>query len=104
MPLDVAVCGRTRLLAETDVVDGSGGCYASVSVGVADSKLDANASVQAVVLGKLKGVLSCVDGTATASTQSSSSQFVSALVGAVPVPVPELLAIFMSVLWGMLLW
>ncbi|KAK5075765.1 hypothetical protein LTR70_009985 [Exophiala xenobiotica] len=92
-PLDVAVCGGTRLPTETDVVGTSSGCHASVSVGEASSKLDANASAQQVVLGKLKSVLRCLDNTTT-NTQSSSPR--SAL--AAPVPVPGVLAIFMPVL------
>ena len=57
---DVATCGTTRLPSESSVVGTSGGCYASVSVGHADTKLDATAAQQGVVLGKLKGILSCL--------------------------------------------
>ena len=56
---DVKTCGSTRLPTETSVVDTSG-CYASISVGVASTKADANATEQAVVLGKLKSILSCL--------------------------------------------
>ena len=42
------------------MVNTKGGCYASVSVGVATTKADATAAQQAVVLGKLKGILSCL--------------------------------------------
>ena len=59
-PADVQTCGSTRLPTETTVVNTKGGCYASVSVGVATTKADASAAQQAVVLGKLKGILSCL--------------------------------------------
>jgi len=36
------------------------GCYASISVGDAVSKLDAGSGAQAAVLGKLKSILSCL--------------------------------------------
>ena len=56
---DVQTCGSTRLPTETKVVD-TAGCYASISVGVATSKADANAAEQGVVLNKLKSILSCL--------------------------------------------
>ena len=56
---DVKTCGTTRLPTETAVV-GTSGCYASISVGVASSKADADAGTQAVVLGKLSKILSCL--------------------------------------------
>lgn len=56
---DVQTCGSTRLPTESAVV-GTSGCYASVSVGVASSKGDASAAQQAVVLGKLQSILSCL--------------------------------------------
>ncbi|MCJ1458130.1 hypothetical protein MMC28_008501 [Mycoblastus sanguinarius] len=57
---DVVTCDNGgRLPTETSVVD-TDGCYASVSVGVATTKADANATEQAVVLGKLAGILSCL--------------------------------------------
>ncbi|CAF9912606.1 MAG: hypothetical protein HETSPECPRED_000985 [Heterodermia speciosa] len=56
---DVNTCGSTRLPTETTVVNTSG-CYASISVGVATTKGDATAAQQAVVLGKLKKLLSCL--------------------------------------------
>ena len=60
MPKDVVTCGNGgRLPTETTVV-GTAGCYASISVGEAVLKTDANATSQAVVLGKLKGILSCL--------------------------------------------
>ncbi|KAI4267870.1 MAG: hypothetical protein L6R38_008054, partial [Xanthoria sp. 2 TBL-2021] len=55
-PADVATCGKTRLPTESTVV-GTSGCYVSVSVGKADTKGDASASQQAVVLGKLGKML-----------------------------------------------
>ena len=58
-PPDVETCGSTRLPTETSVVD-TAGCYASISVGVATTKADATAANQAVVLGKLKSILSCL--------------------------------------------
>ncbi|OCK76346.1 putative acid phosphatase [Lepidopterella palustris CBS 459.81] len=58
-PDDVSTCGSTRLPTESDVV-GTSGCYVSVSVGDASMKTDANATMQAVILGKLKSLLSCL--------------------------------------------
>lgn len=56
---DVSICGSTRLPTESRVV-GTSGCYVSVSVGNAATKGDSTAANQAVVLGKLKGILSCL--------------------------------------------
>ena len=56
----MATCGSTRLPSESSVVKTSGGCYASVSVGNANTKLDATAAQQGVVLTKLRGILSCL--------------------------------------------
>ncbi|KAL8850931.1 MAG: hypothetical protein Q9221_004131 [Calogaya cf. arnoldii] len=56
---DVNTCGRDRLPTESRVV-GTMGCYVSVSVGRADTKGDASAREQAVVLGKLGGILGCL--------------------------------------------
>lgn len=56
---DVQTCGSNRLPTETTVVNTSG-CFASISVGVASSKGDASAANQAVVLGKLESILSCL--------------------------------------------
>ena len=39
---------------------GTRGCFASVSVGRADTKGDAGAREQAVLFRKLKGILSCL--------------------------------------------
>ena len=58
-PADVLTCGSTRLPTETNVV-GTSGCWVSVSVGDAGNKLDASEAEQAVVAGKLKGLLSCL--------------------------------------------
>ncbi|GKZ26090.1 hypothetical protein AbraIFM66951_009970 [Aspergillus brasiliensis] len=57
---DVETCNSTRLPTETKVM-GEDGCWASVSVGMAGDKLDANATVQGVVLDKLSGLLTCLD-------------------------------------------
>jgi len=57
---DVTTCNNGgRLPTETKVV-GTSGCYASISVGVASTKLDANATEQGVVLNKLSSILSCL--------------------------------------------
>lgn len=56
---DVETCGSTRLPTETHVIESSG-CYASVSVGMADDKKDANATTQKVVLDKLGSFLTCL--------------------------------------------
>ncbi|THC89367.1 hypothetical protein EYZ11_011191 [Aspergillus tanneri] len=57
-PDNVHVCGSDRLPTETKVV--FSGCYASVSVGQASNKRDANATMQEVVLKQLGG-LDCLD-------------------------------------------
>lgn len=57
---DVYTCGSTTLPSESDVV-GTTGCYASVSVMDASTKLDVNASTQALVLERLNKLpLSCL--------------------------------------------
>lgn len=57
---DVVTCNNGgRLPSESDVV-GTAGCYASVSVGKANDKLDADAEQQAVVLQKLGSLLTCL--------------------------------------------
>ncbi|KAI4241997.1 MAG: hypothetical protein L6R40_004224 [Gallowayella cf. fulva] len=56
---DVQTCEKTRLPTESTVV-GTSGCYASISVGRADTKGDATAAEQAVVLRKLGKILSCL--------------------------------------------
>lgn len=59
-PDDVTTCGRSRLPSELKVSLESG-CYASISVGLASNKSDANATMQEVVLKKLGGILTCLD-------------------------------------------
>lgn len=57
---DVTTCNNSgRLPTETTVVN-TPGCYASISVGHADTKLDATSSEQAAVLAKLRDILSCL--------------------------------------------
>lgn len=58
-PADVETCGSTRLPTESSVVAQSG-CFASISVGVASDKTDADADDQATVLAKLQSILSCL--------------------------------------------
>lgn len=58
--LDVTTCDNGgRLPTETAVVD-TAGCYASISVGNATTKLTADAAEQKVVLNKLSSILSCL--------------------------------------------
>ncbi|KZT29717.1 5'/3'-nucleotidase sure family protein [Neolentinus lepideus HHB14362 ss-1] len=59
LPVDVNNCGSRHLPTESDVV-GTDGCYASVSVFNADSKLDAGKSAQQAVLDSLSGFLTCL--------------------------------------------
>lgn len=56
---DVETCGSKQLPSESSVVR-TDGCYASVSVGMAESKRDANATMQGVVLDKLGDMLTCL--------------------------------------------
>lgn len=57
---DVKTCNNGgHLPSENDVV-GTAGCYASVSVGHADTKTDSTAAEQKAVLKKLKSILSCL--------------------------------------------
>lgn len=58
-PDDVETCGGKRLPVERGVVKGTAGCFASISVGNTE-KVDVGADVQAVVLEKLKGILTCL--------------------------------------------
>lgn len=69
-PDDVETCGGKRLPVERSVVKDTAGCFASISVGNTE-KVDVSADVQAVVLEKLKGILSCLpeDHTAVATEQ-----------------------------------
>jgi 5'-nucleotidase len=59
LPVDVNTCGSRSLPTETSVV-GTDGCYASVSVFKASTKLDAGKSDQAAVLSKLGNFLTCL--------------------------------------------
>ncbi|KAF7974392.1 hypothetical protein HWV62_12228 [Athelia sp. TMB] len=56
---DVHTCGSTTLPTESSV-ESTDGCYVSVSVFQGSNKLDANATVQAVVLDKLGSFLTCL--------------------------------------------
>lgn len=56
---DVETCGSKKLPSETSVVH-SDGCYASISVGLAETKKDANSTLQAEVLHKLGDLVSCL--------------------------------------------
>jgi 5'/3'-nucleotidase SurE len=56
---DTEWCGSTRLPTETDVILKSG-CYASISPGDASDKTTVDAARQALVLAKLKPILSCL--------------------------------------------
>ena len=56
---DVEHCGSTRLPSESSVIDRSG-CYVAISVGDATDKSTAPASKQAVVLNKLRSILTCL--------------------------------------------
>jgi 5'/3'-nucleotidase SurE len=56
---DVSTCGDSRLPSELEVSLASG-CYASVSVGIASEKKDADAEMQGVVLKKLGNLLTCL--------------------------------------------
>lgn len=56
---DIEICGDDHLPSETGVVN-TDGCYASISVGNAESKRDANATMQGVVHGKLGDLLTCL--------------------------------------------
>lgn len=58
-PDDVTSCGSSRLPSEIEVSLQSG-CYASVSVGMAGSKDDANATMQGAVLRKLNNLFTCL--------------------------------------------
>lgn len=57
---DVNICGNEgRLPTERSVVS-SPGCFVSISVGAADSKLTASADEQKIVADRLQGILSCL--------------------------------------------
>lgn len=68
---DVNTCGNSRLPTESSVVN-TKGCYASISVGRADTKGDASASEQAVVLKKLGKILSCLPSSGVMYQKSES--------------------------------
>ncbi|KAJ6476288.1 sure-like protein [Mycena sanguinolenta] len=55
---DVDTCGTTHLPTESSVISMSG-CFATVSVFDASTKLDADAANQAIVLAKLASILTC---------------------------------------------
>lgn len=57
---DVTTCGNGGVLPPESTVVGTSGCFASISVGKASNKLDANETEQAVVLSKLTSILSCL--------------------------------------------
>lgn len=69
---DTDTCGTSRLPTENSVVEDTPGCYASISVGVATTKADASAAQQAVVLKKLKKILSCLPSSTSAAQHTSS--------------------------------
>ena len=58
-PADVETCGGNRLQTESSVIGRRDGCFASVTVLSAVTKLDAGESEQAQVLERLNGFLSC---------------------------------------------
>ena len=55
---DAEICGTDQLPAETDVVAAEG-CFISVSVMNATSKMDVDAATQAAVFQRLDSILSC---------------------------------------------
>ena len=59
-PDDVKTCDNDGRLPTESTVVGTDGCYASISVGHANNKLDATAAEQKKVLSKLKSILSCL--------------------------------------------
>lgn len=58
-PNDVKQCGSKRLPKESSIV-GTSGCYVSISVGKASSKVDSDAGNQQIVRDKLAKYLSCL--------------------------------------------
>jgi hypothetical protein len=56
---DVETCGTRRLPVERGVVGRIDGCYVSVSVANTE-KRDVSAGLQASVLERLKGILTCL--------------------------------------------
>lgn len=59
-PGDVVTCSNNGRLPTENAVIGTPGCYASISVGHADTKLDASAAEQKFVLEKLHCLLGCL--------------------------------------------
>ncbi|KAF7331161.1 Survival protein sure-like phosphatase/nucleotidase [Mycena sanguinolenta] len=57
---DVNPCGNPHLPTESSVIS-MAGCFATVSVFDASTKLDANAANQAIVLDKLASILTCIN-------------------------------------------
>lgn len=57
---DVTTCGNDGRLPAESAVIGTDGCYASIAVGKASNKLDADEADQAMVLSKLTKILSCL--------------------------------------------
>jgi 5'-nucleotidase len=60
LPIDVQTCGSQSLPSESSVIGTNSGCFASVSVFKASSKLDVGKEDQAAVLAKIGGILSCL--------------------------------------------
>ncbi|KAI5199410.1 hypothetical protein E4T39_06268 [Aureobasidium subglaciale] len=56
---DIGICGEELLPTEEKVI-GTGGCYVSVSLGVADTLKDASAADREIVRQKLAGILTCL--------------------------------------------
>jgi hypothetical protein len=69
----VEICGNGGHLPTESTVMKTSGCWASVSVASANTKLDASASNQAIVLSKLGGILTCLP------SQDSSSEWLEEL-------------------------
>lgn len=57
---DVATCGKTQLPDESSVYKSDDGCYVSISVANAYTKLDVDSTTQKFVLDKLAPILSCL--------------------------------------------
>lgn len=57
---DVETCGSKKLPSETSVVHSDDGCFASISVGLAETKKDADSTQQAEVLHKLGDLVTCL--------------------------------------------
>jgi len=57
---DVKICGNGGHLPTESTVMKTSGCWVSVSVAAASTKLDAGTSNQVIVLSKLGGILTCL--------------------------------------------